>query len=217
MKASLFRGLLIRYRKIFLSVFLISALCCGFMCGMLNVYTSLTTTFEKYLEEYGIPDAAISTELLTEEDLRKLEALPEIAKAEARLSAQSHFYSPSGQLLNAYFSSLSGTFMHRLFVWEGKIDQEGVCLEQRFALDNNIRPGQEIRIWNGETYRTVKVSALVSSPETLQGAHLGGFEGYYSEFGYVYVPSKSAGRRRTRKPGKRWKRGRRNWTTPGKS
>jgi len=189
MKVSLFRGLMSRYWKIFLSVFLISALCCGFMCGMLNVYTSLTTTFEKYLEEYGIPDASIATEVLTEEELRKLEALPEIAEAEARLSVQSHFFSPSGQLLNAYVSSLSGASMHRLFVWEGEINGEGVCLERRFALDNGIHSGQEIRIWNGETYRTVKVSALVSTPETMQGVHLGAFEGYYSEFGYIYVPS----------------------------
>lgn len=58
------------------------------------------------------------------------------------------------------------------------MDEEGVCLERRFALDNGIRVGQEIRIWNGETYRTVRVSALVSTPETLKGFHIGGFEGY---------------------------------------
>ena len=57
MKGPLLRSLFVRYRKILLSMTLIASLCTGISVGMVNVYRSLTRTFDRYVNDYGVADA----------------------------------------------------------------------------------------------------------------------------------------------------------------
>ena len=184
------RGLLVRYRKILLSMMLITALCCGTTIGLINAYRSLERTIDRYQREYGVADAVISTETTRESDERVLEALPGIARVESRLTAVERFYTPTGRLLNAYVATMNREEIQTLHHWTQDPDTAGdhVFIDINFALANSLAVGDRIRVPVGEEYRPFRIAGLVSAPETMSGAKMKGFDGEYSDIGYIYVP-----------------------------
>ena len=64
MKFSLIKMVFRRYRKIVLSLVMIAALAVALINGMFNAWESLDLSLKRYIAEYGIADAVISTEIV---------------------------------------------------------------------------------------------------------------------------------------------------------
>ena len=66
MKYSLIKMVFRRYRKMMVSLVMIAALAIALMNGMYNAWQSLDYSMKAYLKEFGIADASISTEEVTD-------------------------------------------------------------------------------------------------------------------------------------------------------
>ena len=190
MKRVLICSVFKRYRKIVISMILISALCYGMMTGLLNVYASLNETFKKYIADYGIADAQISTEITDSSAEEILVSIPGISRVETRLTITAQILSPSGKILGAYITSLGKEEIQKLYRWEelDHLSEDSVLMELRFAQANHINLGEQIRVQDGEDYRAFRVAGFVSSPETLSGAQMEGTNAFYPDIGFIYAP-----------------------------
>ena len=191
MKRPLLRAVFVRFRKILLTMALISAVCCSFVVAMINAYGSLKKNFDTYLTNYGIADAVISTETTNSRIAETLSAVPGIARVESRLTATVQFYTASGRMLVGYVATLHDEEIQKLHRWEQETGIAGdyVLVDLYFARNNGLSTGDELLVRHDGETRTFRIGAIVSSPETITRAKLEGLGGYYSDVGYVYVPA----------------------------
>ena len=184
------RSVFRRYRRIVISMILISSLCFGMMTGLMNVYASLKKTFEKYLADYGIADAQISMEITDSPAEDILASIPGISRVETRLTVTAQIFAPSGKILGAYVTSMGKEEIQKLYRWEELDDpsEDSVLMELRFAQANHIALGDEIRVRDGEGFRSFRVAAFVSAPETLSGAAIEGTNAFYPDVGHIFAP-----------------------------
>ena len=190
MKGPLLRSLFVRYRKILLSMTLIASLCTGISVGMVNVYRSLTRTFDRYVNDYGVADAVISIETTNESAVRTLEAVPGIESVETRLTTAARFYTSDGRLLSAFVATLNREEVQKLYHWTQaeEVPGDAVFIDLNCALANEISAGDVIRVKVEDGYRPFTIAGMVSTPETLSGAKMKGMGSFYNNVGYIYVP-----------------------------
>ena len=107
MKYSLIKMVFRRYRKMMVCLVMIAALGIALMNGMFNAWQALDHSLKAYLKEYGIADAAISTEEVTDKTVAdKLRQVDGVAEVIARLAGSSQVITPSGNVLTAQVISM---------------------------------------------------------------------------------------------------------------
>ena len=177
-----------KYRRLLISVILVSAMGCGIMTGLSCAYLSLKTSLEGYVRDGRYPDAVITAEVFSRERIEDLLAVPGISGADARLTGDTTLRGEAGRPLSVRAFSYGEGDRQGFRLWEQAEAEGGVLLEVIFASDNGIHAGDTVRASvDGET-REYKVAGLVSLPETLAVTPLRGAWGENSDFGYVYFP-----------------------------
>ncbi|MBR0515022.1 MAG: FtsX-like permease family protein [Clostridia bacterium] len=190
MKGSLLRGFFIRFRKMLIAMFLIVVFCSGVVVGFFNTQASLNYTVNRYISDFNVPDAVISTNITESNAEETLLAIPGIAGVESRLTGMVQFYASSGRLLTAYVATLDQEAVQKLYSWV-QLDtptDDYVLIDQYFAQQNHISIGDEILVTSEEEQRPFLVAAIISAPETLFGNKIDGLSRNYSDIGFMYAP-----------------------------
>ena len=170
---------------------MIAALANSLVNGMYNTWESLDRSLRIYLEEYGIADAVISTDITEIDTAEKIRRVDGIKDVMARMTGSTQLIAPSGDLLTAQVISLEKQDTMRLCHWEDAADFSGdyVMADHWFADKNGISAGDVLRIRTGEDeYRPFTVAAIVSSPETIERTKLDLGGRFYPDFGFLYAP-----------------------------
>lgn len=174
-----------------ISLIMIAALAISLINGMVNAWGSLDASIRKFLSEYGIADAVVSTEMTETDTAEKIRGMDGVARVVARLTGSSQIVTPSGSTLTAQIISMDREDILKVYHWKETENQAGdyVLVDYWFAAQNGISAGDTLQIRTGEDeYRPFYVGAVVSAPETLAKTKLtiGGM--YYPDFGFIYVP-----------------------------
>lgn len=192
MKISLIKMIFRRYRKIILCLVMIASVALGMLNGMYNGWLSIDHSISGYLSEYGISDAVIFTEEVSDTDaLERLRQVDGVSDAVARLTGNSQIISPSGRILTVQIISMDREDLLRVYHWEDADNLSGdwILAESWFAEHNGISAGDTLQIRTGEDeYRNFTVAALVSSPETMRRTALDSVGRNYPDFGFLYAP-----------------------------
>ncbi|MDO4404110.1 MAG: FtsX-like permease family protein [Atopobiaceae bacterium] len=187
---SMVRALLRRYWQPLAAIWATCALGIAVMVGLSGGCLSLEQAVMSYLDKYRYFDAAITTEVTADDKLKALLQVEGIAHAEARMAANTVIVGPSQRYLSVRAITYAPTDWQHFVVWESAPTggRDAVLVEYEFALDNNIKAGDELQVRVDGAYRTCLVEALVSAPETLAVRALDSSSSLNSDFGYVYVP-----------------------------
>ena len=190
MKGYLFRAVFKRYWKLLLSILLVSALGYASMAGLSSGHLSMKTTLDDYMVDYNCPDAVITTAVTNREQARDLLAVPGIAEVNARMTANATLISPQGRYLSIRAFSYTEDEFQRFIYWEraDAVTGDTVLLEYNFAADNDIHPGDTVRVMVNGDFRPYTVAGIISRPETLSAQPMEEMEDKNQDFGYVYAP-----------------------------
>ena len=159
MKFSLIKMVFRRYRKIVLSLVMIAALAVALINGMFNAWESLDLSLKRYIAEYGIADAVISTEIVHADTKERIMETGGVAYAAARLTGSSRIIAPSGQTLTAQIISMDKEDLLKVYHWEdtGHTAGDYVLADRWFAEHNGFSAGDVLRIRTGEDeYRALR-------------------------------------------------------------
>ena len=170
---------------------MIAALANALVNGMYNSWESLDRTLHNYLEEYGIADAVIATDITKVDTAEKIRQVEGIADVTARMTGSTQLIAPSGDLLTAQIISLDKQDTLRLVHWEDAdmLSGDYVLADQWFATKNGISAGDVLSIRTGEDeYRAFTVGAIVSAPETIERTKLDLGGRRYPDYGFLYAP-----------------------------
>ena len=175
-----------KFRKLLISIMIVSALGCTIMTGLSSSHESLKYTLYDYVDKYDYPDGTIKTETTSRDVINNIDKKIRIVP---RYSMDTLVISKNRYLSSRVISYGDNDF-YKFYVWES-IPKEGVYLEYNFAKDNNISIGDKLKFKIGEdNYKEFIVSKIVSTPETLSIESSSNFSGFASDFGYVYVNNK---------------------------
>ena len=186
----MFRAIINKYRKLLLSILLVSAVGCASMTGLASGYLSLERSLRHYIRDYGYPDGVIRTAVTTRDKADLLRTLPGISEVNTRLLGDTVMISPSGRYLSVRAISYSDGDFQQFHYWQ-KTDpgeKDAILLEHNFADDNGISAGDIVPVRVGGEYRDYPVAGIVSMPETLAALPAQTIWGANSDFGYIYVP-----------------------------
>ena len=186
----MFRAIINKYRKLLLSILLVSAVGCASMTGLASGYLSLERSLRHYIRDYGYPDGVIRTAVTTRDKADLLRTLPGISEVNTRLLGDTVMISPSGRYLSVRAISYSDGDFQQFHYWQ-KTDpgeKDAILLEYNFADDNGISAGDIVPVRVGGEYRDYPVAGIVSMPETLAALPAQTVWGANSDFGYIYVP-----------------------------
>ena len=191
MKFSLIKMIFRRYRKIMFSMAMIAVLASSMMNGMYNAWQSMDVSIKKYLSEYGIADAVITTDITDTDMAEVIRRTPGVKKVSARLSGSGQLLTESGEALTAQIISIDKDDILQQHHWEDLADFCGdyLLVDYWFAKQIGISVGDTLRIRTGEDeYRPFTAAGIVSAPETLERTKLDFVGKTYPDFGFVYAP-----------------------------
>ena len=96
-----------KYKKLLISIMIVSAMGCSFMTGLSAAYVSLSDSLYQYLDDYCYPDAVITTEVTNRGMIDKLKTISAVSEANARLCGDSFLKSSGGCYLSVRIFSIS--------------------------------------------------------------------------------------------------------------
>lgn len=179
-----------KYKKLLISIMIVSAMGCSFMTGLSAAYVSLSDSLYQYLDEYCYPDAVITTEVTDRDMIDKLKASGVISETNARLCGDTYLKSSGGRYLSVRIFSYNDDDKQKFHIWS-QADNDGeddIYLEYNFASDNHIKAGDTVEISTDEGYRKYFVSGIVTCPETISVQPTDDSWGVNTDFGYAYAP-----------------------------
>lgn len=179
-----------KYKKLLISIMIVSAMGCAFMTGLSAAYVSLGDSLYQYLDEYCYPDAVITTEVTNRDMIDKLKSLGAVEEANARLCGDTYLKSSGGRYLSVRIFSYNDNDKQQFHLWS-TADNDGeddIYLEYNFAADNHIKAGDTVEICTDEGYRKYFVSGIVTCPETISVQPTDDSWGVNTDFGYAYAP-----------------------------
>ena len=181
-----------KYKKLLISIMLVSAMGCGFMTGLSASYTSLDVSLSNYLDEYCCPDAVITTDVTSRDVIDKLKIISSVSEINARMCGDTYLKSIRARYLSVRIFSYSPDDKQKFYFWERR-DSEGkdeIYLEYNFANDNHIKAGDTVKVKADNEYNEYFVSGIVSCPETISVQPTDDSWGVNTDFGYAYVSAK---------------------------
>jgi len=178
-----------KYKKLLISIMIVSAMGCGIMTGLSAAYVSLDTSLYHYLDEYCYPEAFITTEVTNRDMIDKLQASDSVKEVNARLCGDTYLKSSRGRYLSVRIFSYNADDGQKFHFWERKDSngKDSVYLEYNFAHDNHINAGDTVKINTDQGYREYFVSGIVTCPETISVQPTDDSWGVNTDFGYAYA------------------------------
>ena len=178
-----------KYKKLLISIMLVSAMGCSIMTGLSAAYVSLENSLYQYLDEYCYPEAFVTTDVTNRDMTDKLKALSSVSRVDARLCGDTYLKSTRGRYLSVRIFSYNADDGQKFHFWSQKDSggKDNIYLEYNFAHDNHINAGDTVKINTDQGYREFFVSGIVTCPETISVQPMDDSWGVNTDFGYAYA------------------------------
>lgn len=189
----LFKSFFKRYLGLFVSMVFVGALSIALLCTFGSTIANLSNSYKTYLYDYGDVDEQISTRFTTREKILSFkDQVPEVAKADARITLDAYMKKDDGRTIVARIFSYNEqeNQVFKRYVLD-KVDKSteyvNVSVCRKFAKNNNIKLGQTIKLGYFNMYINFYVNEIV---ETAEGIYPRANDYIWSDnqdFGYLYV------------------------------
>ncbi|MBQ3887306.1 MAG: FtsX-like permease family protein [Clostridia bacterium] len=181
-----------KYKKLLLSIMIVSAMGCAFMTGLSGAYVSLEGSLNDYLEDYCYPDAFLTTDVTNRSKIDRLRELSSVTNINARLCGDTYLKSHEGRYLSVRVFSFQPDDQQQFHYWSQAESRgkDAIYLEYNFAHDNHIQAGDTVKVKVDDKYRKYFVAAIVSNPEAISVQPTDNSWGVNTDFGYAYAPVK---------------------------
>ncbi|MCQ2776312.1 MAG: FtsX-like permease family protein [Bacilli bacterium] len=152
---------------------------------------SSTSTIENFFNYTGVPEALITTELISESDLDVIKSISGVKEISPRLQMDVNIEDKNQKQLSARFLSYDENAPFKLeFINKRDIETENlkVYISYEFADYNGIKINDDITLKTLFGDLETTVAATISSVETFKCIkdEMSSYEAY--QFGYIYIP-----------------------------
>ena len=173
-----------KYYKLLISIMIIGALGCAFATGLSSGYDSLSKTLDKYIDDYGYPDAVINTNLSDEKIEDNNSELQD-----KRINFNTMMLVNNTDYYSVRVFSYDDSFFSKFNIWKlaNKKYDNCILVDKKFADSNNINVGDLVKIKVNDEYKEMYVKGIVSLPETLSITPVENSWGANNDFGFILV------------------------------
>lgn len=179
-----------RYWTLFISMIMVSCLGIALMVGLMGAYLSFVDGYNNYIDDYGYPDAVITTQVTSGSMEKELESIEGVKYVNSRMYADFALKTDKRTYTLRIYSFKKDDFS-KFYVHEEAAggNYPEIYIEYKFSQKNDIGAGDIIKINTANGYREFFVSKVVSSPECIYMKQNEYSWGDNSDFGYAFLSS----------------------------
>ena len=173
---------------ILISIIIIISLGVALLFGLMNGILSVHKSVDKFIEDNNYPDIKIVTKL---EDSEKIsnQMKQEYPNLRYRINLDT-IIQKDGKIISVNASTYTDEDVKDFYIWneqKNNTNYYDIIVEKRFALNNNINLGDNVKLRIDEKWYDFYVSKIISIPEAIVSVPVNGFWGEINDFGNVYI------------------------------
>lgn len=192
LKRKLFRDLW-QNRTQFISIFLMAFLGLFVFAGIDAESTGIGISTAQYYEETNLADNWVMGTSFSTEEVKRLEALPQIASVDRKLVLEGKAKVGDGEEPSMEFNFVESMNSSFPYIKEGEafdVDKEGVWLEELFAKKWNLQVGDYVRLEYEGILFTEQIRGIIIHPEyVFYSLDSDSMMPNYGTYGYAYLSS----------------------------
>lgn len=181
-------------RTQFISVFLMAFLGLFVFAGIDAESTGIGISTAQYYEETNLADNWVMGTSFSTEEVKRLEALPQIASVDRKLVLEGKAKVGDGEEPSMEFNFVESMNSSFPYIKEGEafdVDKEGVWLEELFAKKWNLQVGDYVRLEYEGILFTEQIRGIIIHPEyVFYSLDSDSMMPNYGTYGYAYLSSK---------------------------
>ena len=188
----MFKPFFKKYVGLFVSMVFVSMLAIAMLCAFASTLFNLQEEYKRYLTEYENVDAVVKTNLIERATISDIESVEGVEQVDFRLTLDSRMVNASDRILTSRIFTFneSDNQIFKRYILE-KIDKKdgavNVSIIRRFAENNNLKLGDEIKVGYFKTYITLYINEIIETPEGIQARANDYVWSDTSDFGYIYI------------------------------
>jgi len=188
----MFKPFFKRYAGLFVSMVFVSMLSIAMLCAFASTLFHLQSEFKRYLKEYENVDAIFKTMVVERDTIVGVEQVEGVAQVDYRLTLDIRMVNSKGRVITtrAYtFNEEDNQVFKRYIVeqTERKVDAVNVSIIRKFAENNDLKLGDEIKIGYFKSYIPLYINEIIETPEAIQSRANDYVWSDNSDFGYIYI------------------------------
>lgn len=181
-------------RTQFISIFLMAFLGLFVFAGIDAESTGIGISTAQYYEETNLADNWVMGTSFSTEEVKWLEALPQIASVDRKLVLEGKAKVGDGEEPSMEFNFVESMNSSFPYIKEGEafdVDKEGVWLEELFAKKWNLQVGDYVRLEYEGILFTEQIRGIIIHPEyVFYSLDSDSMMPNYGTYGYAYLSSK---------------------------
>lgn len=181
-------------RTQFISIFLMAFLGLFVFAGIDAESTGIGISTAQYYEETNLADNWVMGTSFSTEEVKRLEALPQIASVDRKLVLEGKAKVGDGEEPSMEFNFVESMNSSFPYIKEGEafdVDKEGVWLEELFAKKWNLQVGDYVRLEYEGILFTEQIRGIIIHPEyVFYSLDSDSMMPNYGTYGYAYLSSK---------------------------
>ena len=190
------RSMLLPFLKKFLGLFISMVFVSMLSISMLSAFAStiynLRETFRTYLYDNGNVSAFASVNFTEKSNLEDVTTVEGVKAAEFRLTMDAFLQKSDGRTITVRiftFKDDDSSIMKRYVLESVKKsdDKINVSVVRKFAVNNNFKVGDSLKIGYFDTYLDFYVNEIVETPEAIQARANNYVWSDNTDIGYIYV------------------------------
>lgn len=188
----MFKPFFKKYFGLFVSMVFVSMLAIAILCAFASTLANLQKEYKRYISEYQNVDAIFKTNLVKRENLESITQVEGVEKVDFRLTMDSRMQKDDGRVITSriYTFNESENVIFKRYVME-RIDPKpnavNASIVRKFAKNNDLKIGDEIKIGYFKTYITLYINEIIETPEAIQARANDYVWSDATDFGYVYI------------------------------
>ena len=188
----MFKPFFKKYVGLFVSMVFVSMLSIAMLCAFASTLFNLQGEYKRYLDEYENVDAVFKTNLITRATLSDIETVEGVERVDYRLTLDSRMVNASDRILTSRLFTFNENEnqIFKRYILE-KIDKKedvvNVSIVRRFAENNNLKLGDEIKVGYFKTYISLYINEIIETPEGIQARANDYVWSDATDFGYIYI------------------------------
>ena len=197
---AMFKPFFKRFFGLFISMVFVSMLAVGLLCCFGSTIIGVRNNYQEFVKGYQDIDELISTNFTTREKLLSITELEEVEKADARLVVDCYLDKQEADrtiVARVFsFNEETNTIFKRYPIEsvEPRNDMINISVAEKFARNNNFKPGQTIKLGFFGVYADFYINEIVDTPEGIYPRANNYIWSDNHDFGYIYANEAQLGK-----------------------
>lgn len=178
-----------RYKGLFISMVIISALAVAMLTGLTSIVNNTYQAYLGFKEEYGTADITLLTDLTQKKNLDVLKDIDGVKEVNGRLGLPAYLQT-DGRISTAMICTYNENDFSKHYViseTEASKDAINLTIEKRYAKNNNLNVGDSVDMYFYGTKTKCFIKEIVYTPETIYVLANKFMKPDNTGFGYVFL------------------------------